>query len=325
VTTIEQRVLQDEMPAAEKPRFEDSRRGETAEPAVQLWTSAQGGDPWREMIRELLDFRELLWRMVWRDIRIRYKQAVMGLGWALLMPLMIVAAGCLVKLALAYAGGNSVDLPRVAGMSVKALGWAFFAGALGFAANSLTGNMQLVTKVYFPREVFPLSAVVTQAVDMLLGAAFLSVLLFFFAGTAWTWNVLWVVPLTLVLVLLTAAASLILSCGNVFFRDVKYIVQVILTFGIFFTPVFYEPEVFGPHGALLMMLNPLSPVLEGLRLAVIEGHNLLQPLSLTDRAGAVIAVWRPWYPAYSALWAVLGFFGAWRLFHKLEFLFAEYI
>lgn len=325
MTTIEHRVPQGHLPAAEEASIESSSGGETAEPAVQVWTSAQGGDPWREMIRELVDFRELLWRMVWRDIRIRYKQAVMGLGWALLMPLMIVAAGCLVKLALAYAGGNSVDLPRVAGMSVKALGWAFFAGALGFAANSLTGNMQLVTKVYFPREVFPLSAVITQAVDMLLGAAFLSLLLFFFAGTVWTWNVLWAVPLTLVLVLLTAAASLILSCGNVFYRDVKYIVQVILTFGIFFTPVFYEPEVFGPHGAILMMLNPLSPVLEGLRLAVIEGHNLLEPLSWTDRAGAAIAVWRPWYAAYSALWAVVGFLGAWRLFHKLEFLFAEYI
>ncbi|GAB4137083.1 MAG: hypothetical protein Kow0040_23470 [Thermogutta sp.] len=325
MTTIEHPVLDDDLPAEDGPRLGNARGEESADPAVQIWTSAQGGNPWREMIRELLDFRELLWRMVWRDIRIRYKQAVMGLGWALLMPLMIVAAGYLVKLALAYAGGSSVDLPRVAGMSVKALGWAFFAGALGFAANSLTGNMQLVTKVYFPREVFPLSAVLTQAVDLLLGAAFLAVLLTAFAGLSWSWNMLWAPPLLLVLVLLTAAASMILSCGNVFFRDVKYIVQVILTFGIFFTPVFYEPEVFGPHGALIMMLNPLSPVLEGLRLAVIEGHNLLQPLNLTDRTGAVIAVWRPWYPAYSSLWAVLGFLGAWRLFHKLEFLFAEYI
>lgn len=324
LTVIEHRAEEDIRTAAGP--FHEGPCGEaSAEPEVQVWTSAQGGHPWREMVRELLDFRELLWRMVWRDIRIRYKQAVMGVGWALLMPLMIVAAGYLVKLALAYAGGSAVDLPRVAGMSVKALGWAFFAGALGFAANSLTGNMQLVTKVYFPREVFPLSAVMTQAVDLLLGAAFLAFLLTAFARLSWSWNMLWVPPLLIVLVLLTAAAALILSCGNVFFRDVKYIVQVILTFGIFFTPVFYEPEVFGPRGAFLMMLNPLSPIFEGLRLAVIEGHNLMQPLSLTDRAGTLIAVWRPWYPAYSAVWAVLGFLGAWRLFHKLEFLFAEYI
>ncbi len=324
-TTVEEHLSRGEACNAGPSLPDENGTDTSAGPAVQVWTSAQGGNPWPEMVRELLDFRELLWRMVWRDIRIRYKQAIMGAGWALLMPLMIVAAGCLVKVALAYAGGNPVDLPRVAGMSVKALGWAFFAGALGFAANSLTGNMQLVTKVYFPREVFPLSAVLTQAVDLILGGIFLTALLTAFAGLHWSWNMLWVIPLTILLILLTAAASFVLSCGNVFFRDVKYIVQVILTFGIFFTPVFYEPEVFGPHGALLMMLNPLSPVLEGLRLTIIEGHTLWLPLNMTDRAGATIQVWHPWYLAYSGIWAVLGFLVSWRWFHKLEFLFAEYI
>ena len=98
-----------------------------------------------------------------------------------------------------------------------------------------------------------------------------------------------------------------------------------ISFGIFFTPVFYEPHFFGPTGSLLMMLNPLSPLLEGLRLAVVEHHNLLWPLAVIGPDGREILAWQPWYLGYSAGWAVLGFLGAWLLFHKLEFTYAEYI
>ncbi|GAB6164113.1 ABC transporter permease [Thermostilla marina] len=280
---------------------------------------------WKEMFLELVHYRELLYQMVLRDIRIRYKQAAMGFGWALFMPLMVVAAGCLVKFALAYASGDPVNTPRLAGMSVKALGWAFFAGALGFASNSLTSNITLVTKVYFPREAFPFSAVVTQVFDTAVGSAFLTVFLVLFAGLRWSPTLLWAPVLIVLLILFTAAAALFLSCANVFFRDVKYLVQVILTFGIFFTPVFYEPHFFGPRGAGWMMLNPLSPMLEGLRLAVIEHHNLLEPLIVQAKNGVRIVAWQPWYLGYAAVWAVLGFFLSWRMFHKLEFVFAEYI
>lgn len=278
----------------------------------------------REMVQELVQYRELLWQMVLRDIRIRYKQAVMGFGWALLMPLLIVGAGCLVKIALARASGDGVDLPRVAGMSVKALGWAFFAGALGFAANSLVSNMTLVTKVYFPRELFPLSAVLTQLFDTCVGGVFLAVLLVFFAQVGPSWNLTWVPFLVIILVGQTAAAALLFSCANVFFRDVKYIVQVLLTFGIFFTPVFYEPELFGPTGAQLMMLNPLSPVLEGLRLAIVEQHNLLHPL-VAELNGSQLWVWHPGYLAYAVVVAAVGFILSWLIFHRSEFIFAEYI
>ncbi|MGQ9503357.1 MAG: ABC transporter permease [Thermogutta sp.] len=278
----------------------------------------------REMVQEIIQFRELLWQMVLRDIRIRYKQAVMGFGWAIFMPLLIVGAGCLVKIALARASGDGVDLPRVAGMSVKALGWAFFAGGLGFAANSLVSNMTLVTKVYFPRELFPLSAVLTQLFDTLIGGIFLVILLAIFAHVGATWNLLWVPLLVIILVAQTAAAALLFSCANVFFRDVKYIVQVLLTFGIFFTPVFYEPELFGPKGASLMMANPLSPVLEGLRLAIVEQHNLMSPL-VAQLDNAQIWIWHPAYLLYAGLVGIIGLVVCWWIFHRSEFIFAEYI
>lgn len=278
-----------------------------------------------EMVFELVHFRELLWQMVLRDLRLRYKQAVMGCGWAIFMPLLIVGSGFLVKYAMAQVAGDSVNAPGISGMTIKALGWAFFVGAVGFAVNSLTGNINLVTKIYFPREVFPLSAVVTQIFDSLIGSVGVAAVLLIFARLEFSLTWLWTFPLVLLLVFFTAGATLLLSCANVFFRDVKYIVQVLLTFGIFFTPIFYEPQFFGPIGCKLMMLNPLSPLLEGLRLAIVENHNLFSALVVTTAAGQEIIAWTPWYLAYSAAWALPGSFAAWWLFHKLEFVYAEYV
>lgn len=279
----------------------------------------------REMILELWHYRELLRQMVIRDLKLRYKQAVMGFAWAVFLPLMIVGSGFLVKYAMAQVAGESILAPGISGMTVKALGWAFFVGAVGFAVNSLVSNINLVTKVYFPREVFPLSAVLTQIVDTLIGTIGVLVVLLVFARIPPSWTWLWAIPLAFLLVLFTSAVSLFLSSANVFFRDVKYIVQVVLTFGIFFTPVFYEPQFFGPLGCKLMMLNPLSPLLDGLRLCIVEHHSLLATHIVTTSAGAKVLAWTPWYLVYSATWSILGFLGAWWMFHKLEFVYAEYI
>jgi ABC-type polysaccharide/polyol phosphate export permease len=248
----------------------------------------------------------------------------MGFGWALLMPVLVVAAGYLVKFAMARMSGTALRSSDVAGMAVKALPWSYFVGAIGFATSSLTSNMNLVTKIYFPREVFPLSAVMTQVVDSAIGSVSVMVLVFMVLGISLSIQLFWVPLLALLTILLTAGAGLILSCGNLFFRDVRYLVQIFLTFGIFFTPVLYEASLFGPVGCTLMMLNPLAPLLEGLRLAVVEHHNLAQPLMIGSSNGDQILAWHPLYLAYSAGWAIFGGLGAWCLFHKLEFVYAEY-
>lgn len=302
---------------------ETRRSGPLEPPADHPGESLLGG--LAEMVRELIQYRELLWQMVLRDVRIRYKQAIMGFGWAVFMPLIIVGAGFLVKYAMARMSGTDLHAAAFSGMTVKALGWAFFVGAIGFSANSLTGNISLVTKIYFPREVFPLSAVLTQAVDSFIGSAFLAVFLLTVLGIGFSAQQLWLIPLLVAVLMLTTAAAFFLSCANVFFRDVKYLVQIIVSFGIFFTPVFYEPEFFGPQGCKLMMLNPLAPLLEGMRLAAVEHFNLLDTLIVTAADGSRILAWTPWYLAYSAVWAVLGLLVSWRVFHKLEFVYAEYI
>src|SRR6185312_3224811 len=128
------------------------------------------GDLREIAVDELWKYRELLYQLMLRDVRIRYKQAVMGFAWAILMPALIVAAGTLVRFAMAYVGGGHVSHDAIAGMAVKALPWAFFVGAIGFATSSLTGNLPLVSKIYFPREVLPLSATCAQSFDSTIGA-----------------------------------------------------------------------------------------------------------------------------------------------------------
>ena len=278
----------------------------------------------REILGDLVDYRDLLFQLTLRDIRIRYKQAAMGFGWAIFMPMLIVMAGMLVRFAMAHMSGTTLAVREIGGLAVKALPWAFFVGTIQFATVSLTANMNLVSKVYFPREVLPLSSTLAQGFDSSIGSIAL-VFALPFLGAQMSWALLWVPLVVLLLVLLTSGVSLFLSCANLFFRDVKYIVQVLLTFGIFFTPVFFEPAMLGPLGAKVAMINPLAPILEGLRLAIIDGHNLMVPLHQTTKAGLDVLAWTPWYLAWSAAWATLGLLGSMLLFHRAEFVFAEYV
>src|SRR6185437_3924624 len=179
------------------------------------------GDLREIAVDELWKYRELLYQLMLRDVRIRYKQAVMGFAWAILMPALIVAAGTLVRFAM------------------------FFVGAIGFATSSLTGNLPLVSKIYFPREVLPLSATCAQSFDSSIGAITVGIALPLL-GVHYGLTALWAPVLAVLIFCFTAGAALFLGCANLFFRDVKYIVQVLLTFGIFFTPVFFEPRMFGP-------------------------------------------------------------------------------
>jgi ABC-type polysaccharide/polyol phosphate export permease len=255
-----------------------------------------------------------------RDLRIRYTQAAMGVIWAVLTPLVVALSGWIIRLVLSYMSGWPLVPATLAGIAVKAVAWSFFVGALGFGTGSITANLALVMKVYFPRQVLPLSAVLTQIVDSSIGAAALVVILPLF-GVRPTGALLWVPLLILLLVGLTTGMTLLASCANVFFRDAKHLVQLVVSFGIFFTPVIFDADAFGPRGARLLMVNPLGPVLEGLRLAIVQGHDLATPL-LTP-AGAQL--WSPWFLAWSAGWAVLGTAGASLVFHRAEAAFAEYV
>lgn len=275
-----------------------------------------------ELFAEVYQYRELLWQMTLRDLRLRYKQAVMGFGWAIFMPVIIVLAGVLVKFAMAQIAGKEIGAGGIAGMASKSLPWAFFVGSVGFATTSLTTNMFLITRIYFPREMFPLSAVIVQLVDSAIGSSVLAILLFLVLKVPIGWPTLWAIPMILLLVVFTCGIGLFLSCSNLFFRDVKYIVQILLTFGIFFTPVLYDAQDFGARGSMaIMLLNPIAPILEGIRLSVVEQQNLL----VSHYSSSGFLIWHPLFLLYTTVISGFTFFFSAIMFHKLEFVYAEYI
>lgn len=215
----------------------------------------------KEELQELFRFRELLYMFTYRDIRVRYKQSVMGLFWAVLMPILIVSAGIVVRYGYAIASHRSLNMADIASVAVKSLPWAFIVSSIRFSCSTLVSNQNVVTKLSFPKEIFPLAAVLASLFDMTIASSAI-VLLLFVIRIGWSLQLLWVPLLLLILITMVTGVGMIVSAASLFFRDVKYIVEVFLTFGIFFTPVLYDVRMLGSHGEWLM-LNPLAPVLEG--------------------------------------------------------------
>lgn len=250
--------------------------------------------------------RDLILILTWRDVKIKYKQSIMGFMWAILMPAIIVGAGMLVRVAMSKVSGNPLTLDHLASMAVKAVPWAFFVSAIRFATNSLTGNMNLVTKINCPRIAFPASAVLSSLFDLLIAIIPLVAVLAW-CGVMLSFELLWVPLLLALLVLLVSGIGIALAAANLYFRDVKYIVEVILTFAIFFTPVLYEADMLG-EWRFWILLNPIAPLLEGLRSAIV----LQSPPDFG-------------WLAYSGIVSITLFAGSWHLFRRLESTFADYI
>lgn len=258
------------------------------------------------MVKELFEYRSLLFAFTVRNIKMKYKQTVMGFLWAIFMPSMIVLSGIVVKSAMAALSGGTMDLAQVASVSVKSLPWAFFVGALKFSVNSLVSNMELVKKIYFPREVFPLSYALGQLFDFFVASAAFTIVLTF-AHLGISSHIIWLPVLIVFLFFFTAGLGMLLACGNLFYRDVRYIVDVILTFGIFFTPVFYDASMFARWETALL-LNPVGAILENINRVIV-----------LQKAPDVF------WLAYAGAWSVVSFLGSWYVFHKAEPLFAEKI
>jgi ABC-type polysaccharide/polyol phosphate export permease len=189
-------------------------------------------------------------------------------------------------------------------VAVKAAPWAFFVASIRFSTESLSKNQNLVTKIAFPRAVFPLSAVISQGFDFAIAAGVTFIILLF-SPISPTLNLLWVPVLLAIMFAQVAGLAMLLSSANLFFRDVKYLVEVVLMFAVFFTPVFYSVAMFGERGRLLL-LNPIAPVLEGLEAVIVRGEP-------PD----------PMWTAYAAGWGLLLMIVTPKIFNKLEPKFAE--
>jgi lipopolysaccharide transport system permease protein len=256
----------------------------------------------KEMFLEQVEYKELLYQITLRDLKLRYKQTVMGFGWAVFMPLLNTALFSVIFTRVAPIE-TAVPYPVwvYCGLAV----WNFFSGGVKFATNSLAGNIQLVTKVYFPREVLPISAILVSAVDFLVSTSVLAALMLWYGvkpGSA-----LLFVPFLLVLqVIFTTGVSLILSMANVFYRDVKYLVEALVTVWMFATSVVYPIDRVGGRLGMVLALNPMTPLVEAFRSAV-----------LYNRAPDARAM------LYVTVVSLFLLAASWLSFHRAEFKFAE--
>src|SRR5258708_607310 len=214
-----------------------------------------------EMVREQFDYRELLIQMTRRDLLIRYKQTIMGFGWAVFMPLVNTAVFSVIFTRVAPI---TTDVPYPLFAYCGLLAWNFTASTLRSSVTSLTSNAGLVTKVYFPREIFPFSAMIVALVDLLVGSSVLIGLMAWFRVAPSRYIVF--LPLVVVVhVIFTAAVSLFVAIANLFYRDVKYIFEVVITLWMFATSVLYPVRTMTRKLRTVLRLNPMTAIIDGYR------------------------------------------------------------
>lgn len=218
-------------------------------------------------LRELWEYRELLYFLTWRDIRVRYKQTFLGAAWAIIQPFFSMVVFSLFFGQLAKLPSDGVPYPifNYAGL----LPWQYFASSLGNSANSLVGSANLIRKVYFPRLVIPISAVLSGLIDFAIAFLVLIGMMIFYGITP-TRGIL-LLPAFLLLALVTAlGVGLWLSALNVHYRDIKYIVPFITQFWMYATPIVYPSSLLEQPWRTLYGLNPMVGVVEGFRWALLD-------------------------------------------------------
>jgi lipopolysaccharide transport system permease protein len=244
-------------------------------------------------IKELWEYRELLYFLVWRDVKVRYKQTALGATWAIIQPFFTMIVFSLFFGRLAKVPSDGVPYPI---FSYTALvPWSFFAYGLSQASNSLISSSNLITKVYFPRLIIPMATVMSGVVDFALAFVVLIGMMFYY-GVMPTANVLWL-PLFLLLALVTAlGVGLWLSSLNVKYRDVRYVVPFITQFWMFATPIAYSSSLLSQPCRTIYGLNPMVGVVEGFRWALLGTKTAPGPIiALSSLAALVILIGGAFY------------------------------
>jgi lipopolysaccharide transport system permease protein len=251
--------------AETRPAAIGAAAGTAARPVVRIEPPAKW---WAVPFREIWDYRELLYFLVWRDIKVRYKQTVIGVAWAVLQPVLTMAVFWLFLGKLAHLPSDGLPYPvfYFGGL----VPWTYFSASLNYSTNTVVNHQALLTKVYFPRLVLPISAVLSGLVDFAIGFVLLLIVTLGYhivPGISLLW-----LPLLLLLALGTAlGVGLWLSALNALYRDVRYVMGFLVQFWMFASPVMYPSSLVAKHGhiwAVLYGLNPMAGVIDGFRWAL---------------------------------------------------------
>ena len=239
-------------------------------------------------VKELYRFRDLLLTLALRDIKVRYRQTVLGMAWAVMQPLAFMAIFTLVFAKFGQMRSDGIPYPVFSYTGL--VPWTFFATALGLAVNSIATNMGLVKKIYFPREVFPIGVILGCLMDFCIAAALVAVLMVIYhmpANVQLVW-LPWLIGLEVVFLI---SLSLVVSALNVFYRDIKYIVPLFIQLGMFITPVIYSTTQVPGWLRRWYMLNPMAVVIDGIRRVVLHGQPpQLEPLLISTTFVTVLGL-----------------------------------
>ena len=256
-------------------------------------------------LRDLWEYRELLYFLVWRDIKVRYKQTVLGAAWAIIQPFFTMVVFSIFFGRLARISSEGIPYPI---FSYTALvPWMYFASALAQASNSVVEHERVITKVYFPRLILPMASILSGLLDFAIAFTVLVGMMLFYGITPTT--AIWTVPFFVLLVMMTAlGVGLWLSALNVQYRDVRYTIPFLIQFWLFATPIAYPSSLVPEPWRTIYGLNPMAGVVEGFRWAL---------LGKTHAPGPLLAV--------SALTVIGLLIGGLYYFRRMEDTFADVV
>ena len=234
---------------------------------------------WRAInLRELWTYRELLYFLIWRDVKIRYKQTLLGATWAIVQPLLTMVIFTFIFGRVAQIDSGGIPYPVFAYAAL--LPWTFFANAITNSGNSIVGSAHLITKVYFPRMIIPVSAVGAGLVDFAVAFPMLAALMFYY-HIPLTWNLLFLVPLVLLTTLLAIAVGMWLSAINVKYRDVKFAIPFLVQIWMYLSPVAYPSSVVPARWRTVYSLNPFVGIIDGYRWVLFGGAIPLREIGIS--------------------------------------------
>jgi len=220
---------------------------------------------------ELWHFRELLYFLAWRDVKVRYKQASFGAAWAIIQPLftMLIFTFFFGRMANIPSGG----IPYPLFFYTTLVPWTYFAGTLGQAGNSLVSNAPLITKIYFPRILLPASSALSSLLDFGVSSSFLVVMMLYYR-TVPSWKIVFWPLAVLEILIVTVGISICFVEFNVRHRDIKHVIPFMIQLGLWVSPVLYPVTYLSPRWRPLLAINPLTAVMEGFRACLFPNRQL---------------------------------------------------
>ncbi len=243
---------------------------------------------WRHLnLQELWQYRELLYFLTWRELKVRYKQTILGAAWAIIQPFMTMVVFSLFFGKLAKMPSDGIPYPLFAFTAL--VPWTFFANCLTQSSNSLVQNSNMLKKIYFPRLIIPIATVASGAVDFLIAFAVLALMLAYY-GIVPTANIVWM-PLLLVLeIAMALGVGLWFSAMNVHFRDVRYVIPFLTQFWLFATPIAYPSSLLAEPWRTFYGINPMVGVVEGFRWALLGTQATPWGMLLVSAVTAMIVL-----------------------------------